>query len=268
MSEPDLPSLQSPYRITRTLARGPLSWRWLAVHDVALTSHVIHELIARHDKIERRRFLSAFEALADLHHPHLLPVESIAMGERGKTTLVTPFTGNQEGLITLGSLLKSKGGRMSASEVERAMVQLLDACRYAHSQRRHHGPIALEEVLVDRHGRLFIELYGVARAIRGLKPGNEELERDEVRSVVEMAYRLLTGLSADEPWIVPSRIVRRLDERWDAYFAEGLDPASGFASAMEAMDSLPSVRRLADAKVSTSPVRKVLGHIGAGLGLR
>lgn len=268
MTETQQPPLQGPYRITRPLARGPLSWRWLAVHERALTTHVIHELIARHDKIERRRFLSAFEAVAELNHPHLLPVEHVALGPSGRAMLVTPYTGNQEGLITLSGLLQSKGGRMAPSEVDRAMTQLLDAVRFAHSRRRHHGPIALDEVLVDRHGRLFIEFYGMARTLKGLKPGNTELERDEVRSVVEMAYTLLTGLQADEPRIAASRLVKRLDDRWDAWFADGLDPAGGFASADEALTMLPGHRRLVETKISTSSVRKMLGQLSAGLGFR
>lgn len=268
MTETQHPPLQGPYRIVRPLARGPLSWRWLAVHERDLTTHVIHELIARHDKVERRRFLSAFDALSELDHTHLLRVDYVSLLHGGRAVLVTPFTGNQEGLITLGGLLDSKGGRMAPSEVDRAMTQLLDAVRFAHARRRHHGPVSLDEVLVDRHGRLFIEFYGMARMLKGLTPGNSELERDEVRSIVEMGYKLLTGLPADEPRIAASRLVKRLDDRWDEWFAEGLDPAGGFASAAEAHDMLPSQRRLAETRISTSPVRKMLGQLSAGLGLR
>lgn len=250
-----------PYRIIRPLAPGKLATRWLAVHDRDQTSHVAHEFTCR-DRAEQRRFMSAFEKISELDHPHILHVEQFALADGRLAWLLTPYAGNQDGLVTLDSLQRAKGGRMPAQEAERAMSQLLSALEYAHGQGHHHGPLGPEEVLVDRHGRVSVDLYGLGRRLVGLAAGNAEVVRDEVRSVVEMGYRLITGLSSDEPRIPACRLIRRLDPHWDAWFDAGLDALSGgFASAAEAAAALPSVLRDAQPRTPAVSVRTVLGRM-------
>jgi serine/threonine protein kinase len=253
-----------PYRIIRPLQAGKLAPRWLAVHDRDQTSHVAHEFVCR-DRAEQRRFLTAFEKISELDHPHIVHVEQFALADGRLAWLLTPYTGNQEGLVTLEALRVAKGGRMPPQEAERAVTQLLSAVEYAHGRGHHHGPIGLEEILVDRHGRVSIDLYGLERRLGELAPGNAEVVRDEVRSVVETGYRLLTGLSAEEPRIAVGRLIRKLDPHWDEWFDAGLDPLSGgFASAAEAAAALPSVRRDA-LRAPAAGVRTVLGRVRMAL---
>jgi serine/threonine protein kinase len=252
-----------PYRFVRPLEPGRLAPRWLAVHDRDHTSHIAHEFACR-DRAEQRRFLSAFEAVAELEHPHILPVEQFAFADRHIAWLITPYTGNQEGLLSLASLLDAKGGRMSADEAERAIGQILSAMEYAHGRGELHGLMAADEVLVDRRGRISIELYGLARRLNGLTAGNSEVVRDEVRSVVEMGYRLLTGLSPEEPRIPAGRLADRLSPAWDRWLEEGLDALTGgFSSASVAKAALPSAQR--DQRPPVTSVRRVLGRVRAAL---
>lgn len=260
-----------PYRIIRPLGPGRLSARHLAVHDRDQTSHIAHEFVCR-DRAEQRRFLLAFERLSELAHPHILPVQQFALGHAHDAWLLTPYTGNQDGLVTLASLQTAKGGRMPPPEAERALTQILSAVASAHARGHHHGPIAPEDVLVDRHGRVCLALYGLGRLLAGLEgrrdaspPANAEVVRDEVRSVVELGYRLLTGLSAEEPRIPAGRLVRRLEGRWDAWFDAGLDPLGGFATAEEASAALASIRRDAGARLPVVSMRGVLGRVRSAL---
>ena len=254
-----------PYRIIRPLAPRKLASRWLAVHDRDQTSHVAHEFACR-DRAEQRRFLSAFEKISELDHPHILQVEQFALADARLAWLLTPYTGNQDGLVTLESLLSAKGGRMPPQEADRAMSQLLSAIEYAHGMGYHHGPLSTDEILVDRHGRVSVDLYGLGRRLGGLAAGNAEVVRDEVRSVVEMGYRLITGDSADEPRIPAGRLIRKLDAHWDAWFDAGLDPLSGgFASAAEAAAALPSARRDAQGRTPAGGVRTVLGRMRSAI---
>jgi hypothetical protein len=110
---------------------------------------------------------------------------------------------------------------------------------------------------VDRRGSLAIELYGLRRRLLGSgdRPATE-VGRDEVRSIVAIGYELLTGLSAEDPRIEATRLIPKLDRRWDEFFAEGLDPLAGFLTAGDALGSLPSLRRELDAR--QSPVQVVI----------
>jgi len=223
------------------------------------------------DRGDLRRFVESIQNLSPVSHPHILPIEQFTLDKGGAgrggdgAWIVTPYTGNLEGLVTLSALLEDKGGQMTPGESERALIQLLEASEYAHAAGFHHGPMSIEEVLVDRRGSLAIELYGLRRLLNG--PGSVpvmEVERDEVRSIVEIGYKLLTGLSAEEPRIRADRLIQRLDRRWDDWFDQGLDPMAGFLSAGEALAALPSLRR--EVEVKPSAVRSVLGTFRRVLG--
>jgi len=99
-----------------------------------------------------------------------------------------------------------------------------------------------DEILVDRSGSVYIELYGVRLAMQHDEFNPSEAKRDETKAIVNIAYELLTGVKPDEVWIDPTRLVEKLDPRWDAFFAEGLDPAEGFATAGDAIAAIPGHR--------------------------
>ncbi len=252
------------YEIVRELAPCALSRRWFAVHAQNQTSHVLYELGSCRDRAGQRRFVAAVQALAQLNHAHILPVQSLTFS-RDEPWLVTPYTGNQEGLVTLASLAEAKGGSMAGPEAARALVQLLAALDYAQSQSHTHGPIALDEVLVDRHGSVSIELFGLGRALKGLGAGNAELRADEVRSIVEMGYQLVTGRIAEEPRIAACKLARALDRRWDDWFALGLDPVDGFRSPAEALDAFPTRSVPIENGARTGAVQVVIGRVRSAL---
>jgi len=248
-----------PYRMVRELDHGPLGERWLSVHEVELTSHVVHRFPPRTDKSGQRRFLSAVESVRGIEHPHIASIEMYAVCPTGRGCVVTPYTGNQDGLVTLDSLLAAKGGRMTPVEAERAVTHLLEAMDFAHGRGVVHGPLVGGEIVVDRHGRVAVELYGLARALSG-QPGNSEVIRDEVRSAVEIAYRLLTGLAAEEPRIAAGKLVKKLDPAWDTWLERGLEAAGGFDTAAEALEQLPSALET-ELEAGPGPVRLVLRRI-------
>lgn len=258
--------LLGPYILTRRLPDCPLAERWLALHEMDQSSHVVYLFPTRHGNSEKRRFLTAVQHAAELEHAHILRIEQYSFDVGGRPWLVTPFTGDADGLLRIERLLRTKGGQMSPQEAERAIMQLLEAVDYAHERGHCHGPIRLDEVIVDRHGSVLIELYELARGLRGLlAAGNAELRRDEVRSVVEIAYTLITGLSAEEPLIPAGRLVRRLDREWDEWLDRGLDPTGGFDSAREAFDALPSMREGREIRRPRVSVRGVLDRFRSSI---
>lgn len=231
-----------PYQLVRELSPSPMGRRWLALRESDQTSHAVYRFGSLPDRVGRRRHTRAMQSLAGLRHPHILSVEVCSFAIGDEPWVVTPYTGNHDCIVTLGDVLAAKGETLSAAEAERAVLQVLEAVSYAHATGRGNGPISMDQLLVDRHGSVLIELYGVSRALRGLEGINSELIRDEVRSVVEIAYRLVTGLSADEPRIPAGRLVKRLPRAFDEWLEEGLNPGGGFQSADEAIAKLPHRR--------------------------
>lgn len=249
-----------PYRLLRDLDSGPVADRLLALHERRHTSHVVYRFGVQHDAAERRRFLNAVEPLTHLDHPHLLPVEEYSFAGDGRAWLVTPYTGSQVGLMTLSRLLADKGGRMAPSETQRALTHTLDAVHAAHHAGLIHGPLSSDDILIDRRGSATVELYGLSLRLRPdsvpTADHAADLRRQELRSVVAMGYRLLTGLSPASPHGSACRLIKRLDRRWDQFFAEGLAPDS-FPSAAAAMAALPGTLSKAPALATPRQTRPV-----------
>lgn len=243
-----------PYRLITPLGSSRLGQRWLALDPRDGSTHIVHSCRVQ----DPSRFLDAAAALRGLTQAHILPVEGFGIDAAGLPWIATPYTGSQDGLLTLEGLRLAKGGRLLPGEVEQVVVQVIGAVRAAHEHGLIHGSMAADELLVDRRGSIHIELYSLALATSAppspLPPA--DLIRDELRSIVALSYQLLTGIEPDEPRIPASRLVRRLDASWDGWFEVGLDPALGFRDAAEAM--LPAI-----APSEPSPVRVVLGRVRA-----
>jgi serine/threonine protein kinase len=246
-----------PYRLVRELSASPLGCRWLALRESDQSSHAVYRFEALPDRIWRRRHTGAMHVLAELQHPHLLALEMFSFDVGGEPWVVTPYTGNHDNIVLLRDVVQAKGESLSAAEAERAVLQVLEGIEYAHSVNVCNGPIAMEQLLVDRRGCVLIELYGVSRALAGQDGSDTELIRDEVRSAVEIAYRLVTGLSADEPRILAGRLAKKLPRAFEEWLEEGLHPGRGFQSAEEAISKLPHRRP----DPEPSRVRTVLGRL-------
>lgn len=230
-----------PYELLRELRPSGEIERHLALHPELLTHHVAYRFRFGATKAERRRFLDAVEKAAALNIPHTLRVEQFSLATATEAWVISPYTGNHDGLMLLSDLLAVKGGQMESLEVTRVLSQLLEAVTDAHDAGVVHGPLAINEIHVDRSGSLDIELYGVKAAISD-ELDTDELAREELRTIVALAYHLLTGVVADEMYIEPTKLVAKLDAQWDAFFAEGLDPAAGFTSAVEMLEAVPGRR--------------------------
>lgn len=231
-----------PYILTRDLGPSALGDRQLALHESDYSSHVLHRLRPAQSEAEERRWLDACEAAQAFRHPHTLPIERFGLDD-GQVWIITPYTGDVDGLVTLGGLLRAKGGYFAPAEARQAIIQLLEVARDAHDLGLAHGHIALDEVLVDRRGSLLIEHYGLLRAAASPGP-NPLAQRDEVRSLVRLGYQILTGLVPDAPVIPAGRVVPLLDPLWDDWFETGLialeSGGPGFKSAAHAHSAIAS----------------------------
>jgi hypothetical protein len=237
-----------PYRFVRRLESTRTASRYLALHERDLTSHVVYRIPLKASVGVHKRFLGLVQALAELDHPHVQSISQYAIDEKGRGCIVTPHRGHAEGLTTLGSLLSMKGGRMIAVEAHRTMRQMLTAADHAHARSQAHGPVQMDQVLIDRHGKTMLELYGLERRLSGHDETFEVLVRAEVLSIVAIGYRLLTGFRPDVPPVPVTEVLKRLvdkheakciDPAWNEFFAVGMKSYGGYATAAAALDAMP-----------------------------
>lgn len=257
-----------PYILTRDLGPSALGERQLALHEGDYSSHVLHRLRppVESDDCPAHACLAACQAASTVRHAHALPIELI--GEEDQTAwLITPYTGDVDGLVTLAALLRAKGGYLSSVESRQAVVQLLDLAMFCHASGTVHGPLSMDEILVDRRGSLLVELYGLRRAL-GPAGDPEHDAREEVRSIVRIGYQILTGLMPVSPIIPAGRVVSGLDPVWDDWFETGLISAEaggpGFKSAAHAFNAIASPMLRPTAAPHSSTVRTVLKRLLAG----
>src|SRR5690349_11264408 len=96
------------------------------------------------DREMRRRFAREARIVAQLHHPHVLPL--IEFGdEQGILYLVMPFI---EGGTLTGYLRRSLP---DLNDVAAIFLQLLDAVEYAHDEGLIHRDIKSSNVLLEAH---------------------------------------------------------------------------------------------------------------------
>ncbi|MEQ8317269.1 MAG: hypothetical protein RIE77_06745 [Phycisphaerales bacterium] len=228
------------YTITRELPESPIARRLLAMEPGGRDAKVLHLFPIRPDDAQVAVLRRAVDNIRMIDNRHVLPVQKLLLGIVHQPCAVTPYTGHQDGLIDLDSLLAEKGGHMEPGETDRLLRQVLDGLDAAHEKLVHHGTVRARDVLVDRRGSATIEMLGVARTLEGLRGFSTEMQRDEIRSVVELGFTCLTGHDAATVGLPASKLVRRLDPAWDEFFAQGLDPINGFDTAAEAIEALPS----------------------------
>ncbi len=227
-----------PYRLVRQESSVHGLDRWIVLDEQCNTNHVLYRFAASHDIADRRRLFGSVHALSRVNHPHLLKLESLSFDDHNRLCVITPYTGNQDGFVTLEDLLIQRDAKLEPVEAIRCLAHLLEASQASTDGNIVHGSLATDEILVDRRGSVQVELHGLTNALAHRDP-SADLIADEVRSIVRIGYLMLVGLEPGAERVAPSRLVRKLDRLWDRWFAIGLDPVDGFSNAAQALRALP-----------------------------
>ena len=128
------------------------------------------------DREMRRRFAREARTIAELHHPHILPL--IEFGdEQGILYLVMPFI---EGGTLTGYLRHSLP---DFNDVATIFLQLLDAVEYAHDEGLIHRDIKSSNVLLEarRDGPPYVYL-----ADFGLVRYSEQIDREQISKPIPL----------------------------------------------------------------------------------
>lgn len=257
-----------PYLLTRNLQDGQRTRRWLCLHAERQTSHLLHifdpamlgpasegwrRLTTNRSTFERQMGLMVHRRIA-----HALAVEDFGWHPLGGGYAITDYTGDTDGVVTLATLLGLKDGRMTLEEARRSCEQIFEASQQAHDMGIAHGVVTMDQVHVDRRGSLWVEFYGLHQA---LEPADNAMS-GELRSIVQMCYRLATGLLPIEPVIPVEDLIRPIERTWCDFFETGLG-LPGYTSAAHALSAVRSTMPGNQAQRAIGGVkrfvRKVLG---------
>jgi hypothetical protein len=227
-----------PYKLFRQLNALGHWERWIALHERDDTDHVVYRHARSLDAFERRRMLQIVSKVSRPKHPHLLPINAYSFDETDRLCLVSPYTGNQEGLVPIKHLLARRSGRLEVPEVARCVEHLLEGIACARSHGVWVDEIDPDRVLIDRRGSVIYELYGIVNP-RLCDPIAGPVS-DEIRAIAQIAAWLLTGV---EPSIAPvsvTKVAGRQAKAWDAWISAAIDPLGGFERIDDAIASMPS----------------------------
>lgn len=146
------------YQIVAPLGEGGMAAVYKA-YQASMERHVAVKVLPRHMSSSEEfvnRFQREAKLLAQLQHPHILPV--FDYGEAGGYPyIVMPFVNSG----TLAELIQKR--KLSLVEVRRIMTQLGDAMGYAHACGMIHRDIKPSNVLIDERGNCLLTDFGLAR---------------------------------------------------------------------------------------------------------
>ncbi|MDF1808826.1 MAG: hypothetical protein P1U42_03935 [Phycisphaerales bacterium] len=256
-----------PYKLIRSLGHAHGATRFVVLCDRTDTNYLLYRFNQTGNHKSRRTLFESMIKMSALTHAHLLKIESVSYDDHGNLSVITPYTGNHEGLVTLDDLLSIRDGKLGMIEAIRAVEHLLDASAYAHRNDVVNGTISASDILIDRYGCLQAQFYGfdsLTRCSESSAIASQDRVSDEVRSIVDLGYTMMTGLSTKGERIAPSRVVKKLDRNWDTWFEIGLDPIDGFDSVEHAINALPTNPNCAEWLTSKS-TRLPQVHIGTML---
>ncbi|MER7186753.1 serine/threonine-protein kinase, partial [Streptomyces hyaluromycini] len=152
------------YRLETRLGRGGMGVVWRATDQLLGRQVAVKELTvddSRSDddaRLRRERTLREAQAVAQLHHPHIIVVHDV-VEDGGRPYIVME-------LIDGGSLADriSRSGPVDVGEAARIGIALLSAVRAAHGAGVLHRDIKPANVLVEAAtGRVVLTDFGIAQ---------------------------------------------------------------------------------------------------------
>ena len=148
------------YQVMAPLGRGGLAAVYRAFQP-GVGRYVALKILPRHLASERQfvvRFQQEARVLAQLQHPHIVPVLDFGAAD-GYAYLAMPF-------IEGGTLLSlMQGGLLPPDRIRRILSQVGTALDYAHTQRVIHRDVKPSNVLIDLRGDCLLADFGLAKIV-------------------------------------------------------------------------------------------------------
>jgi branched-chain amino acid transport system substrate-binding protein len=149
-----------PYQIVAPLGEGGMAAVFRA-YQPAMERYVALKVLPRHfadDPNFVARFQREAKLLAQLQHPHILPVFDYGQVE-GYSYIVMPF-------LPSGTLTDSLQGKpLPLPRIRQIIDQVGDALNYAHGRGMVHRDVKPSNILIDESGNCLLTDFGLARMV-------------------------------------------------------------------------------------------------------
>jgi basic membrane protein A len=149
-----------PYQIVAPLGEGGMAAVFRA-YQPGMERYVALKILPRHfadDPEFAARFQREARILAQLQHPHILPVFDYGQVE-GYSFIVMPF-------VPSGTLTDSMQGQpLPLPRIRQVISQVGDALSYAHGRGLVHRDVKPSNVLIDESGNCLLTDFGLARMV-------------------------------------------------------------------------------------------------------
>src|SRR5947207_11880910 len=148
------------YQIVAPLGEGGMAAVYKAFQP-AMERYVAIKVLPRHMAASEEfvlRFRREAKLLAQLQHPHILPVFDYGEAD-GYPYIVMPFVPSG----TLSELMQKR--TLSLVEVRRIITQLGGALSYAHARGMIHRDIKPSNILIDESNNCLLTDFGLARMV-------------------------------------------------------------------------------------------------------
>lgn len=149
-----------PYRIVAPLGEGGMAAVYKA-YQPAVERYVALKVLPRHFADDAQfvtRFQREAKLLAQLQHPHILPVFDFGQAD-GYTYIVMPF-------VKSGTLTDSlKGQPLPLLRIRQVISQIGDALSYAHTRGLVHRDVKPSNILIGEGGNCLLTDFGLARMV-------------------------------------------------------------------------------------------------------
>jgi eukaryotic-like serine/threonine-protein kinase len=216
-------ALADRYRLERSLGEGGMATVFLARdlrHDRQVALKVLRPGLAA--TLGPHRFLAEIRVVANLQHPHILPLFDSGSAY-GLLYYVMPFVDGE----SLRQRLQRES-TLPVAEALRIAREAADALAYAHEQGVVHCDVKPENILL-RNGHVLVADYGIARAANAGEPlsrsgvmigtpqymspeqalGDSDLDgRSDVYSLGCVLYEMLAGAPPFEGSSVTTIVAR------------------------------------------------------------
>ncbi|HEY0755932.1 MAG TPA: protein kinase [Ktedonobacteraceae bacterium] len=174
------------YEIQRLLGRGGFAEVYLGQHVFLRRPAAIKVMQAQFDAQTFARFQAEAQVIANLQHPHIVPVLEFGLAEEDRAPfLVMEYTSQ-------GSLRQRypKGSRIGLPTAVEYIKQVATALQYAHNNRVIHRDIKPENMLFGSNGQVLLSDFGIALVLQNSHYQNS---RDIVGTIAYMSPEQLQG---------------------------------------------------------------------------
>jgi serine/threonine protein kinase len=155
-----------PYRIINQVGRGGMANVYKA-YQPSMDRYVAIKVLPS-QLAESKEFVQRFQQeariIANLEHPHILPVF-----DYGESDGVAYFVMRYLDAGTLKDRMET-GRPLPLNEIDRIFTQLAEALSYAHGRGVVHRDLKPANALIDAQGNLFLTDFGIAKILESASP--------------------------------------------------------------------------------------------------